>query len=238
MTAGFGWILRLDLAHLVHGVRMVDWSHFRPGATNMSIDLNRLIVAWTARAVLGSLAVAMIAAFAATARADDEGGPKKAPEIVCALALKGEPAADTLTALEKVFGQRITMIRDDKLKLMIFKGEESTVKEVMSALRDSVEPIQRLGEVDDDDDDQPSTPRQAAIEVVRLRKLALDEATAIIHRLIVSTKLEIVPRSASNSLVFEGAAADVNAAASLARQLDGQERHSVVGKVFRLGDED
>jgi hypothetical protein len=160
----------------------------------------------------------MMALFATCPTTADEEG--RVRQTVCVAPLKTVPPAKMTAALNKVFGTRLQITVNDALKVVIFRGSDSAVKEGIAALKDSIDTTRRRGEDDDDEGGRFTT----SVELVRLRRVEMAPAVALIKE-IVSDKLEITERSAAGAVIIEGERHLVEQAVSLLLQIDGQHMH-------------
>lgn len=164
-------------------------------------------------------------------------GDEEERDILCVLPLAKVPDAEILAALEKVFGKQLKINVDKNLKVLILQGPEPSVTGAVQGLRDSID-ISRSPEKRRDGDQPGAAGR--TIEVVRLQK-AKAETVAKLVKQYVSDKIEITERPNVSAVIFEGDGPLVFQAASLARQIDGQQIHPSLRRVLQpagVGDGD
>ncbi len=149
---------------------------------------------------------------------------------VCVVPLSKVPDADTVAAMEKVFGKQMKITFDKDLQVAILQGNEALVAAAVQALDDAID--RDAGRRFEGDRGRDGERPARGIDVVRLRKAAPATVVKLIKQ-YVSDKVEITERPDAKALIVEGDWADVTLAVSLARQLDGQQLHPSVLRMIR-----
>jgi hypothetical protein len=141
---------------------------------------------------------------------EGHGGPgRPAPggNVVRTEKLEKAPAKDVLDALSKEFGDKLKVVYDDDLTLLILRGPADAVEKALGKLHHT----------------GPDGKPIPAIELVKLHKVDADKVAKLIGKLIpeAGDKLTVTVRAAAKAVIIEGDPGLVGQAVALARQLDG-----------------
>jgi hypothetical protein len=144
--------------------------------------------------------------------------PKRsARQATIVLPVKSQPDADTIAALEKVFGKDLKVSGEKELNVVVVQGPESVARAALQGLRNFTDAatIKRasawLAE---------SKAAEQDIELIKLKKADPSAVVKVIKKYVSGT-LEVTEKSKARAVLIEGDREAVSKAVSLARQLDG-----------------